>query len=676
EKYRTPWEFIVSLARDTQKHESGESDIGLYILPIKNYFPLAMFDAIMQVEEHYRKNFGVEIVVEIETDGDNHFPRRWEYFLPGESAADKGFEIMREMAICSHICNFGVMAGITHVRFSSKEKTDKANELINKIRILLNDRTSGFELTLHGYVEKYVRSRDVTSQDESIVPDSFIKDYMGNIENLRKVWEGDDQKYSIGIDIGASSIKMELFYGFDHMQSSRLSSEKLSGNSVELYENLEEFLRRIVQHCEAELLAKRKVKWPMVKLFGLCWPGLLRSGKIAGTSSIMNNFSSKVGSAKMREITVEQMRQLDIAKTLDKILKDKCNTPVPTVALVNDGTSELIGAILSDLSYGTGKWMLFKLGTGLASGVLEEGILRNGIMEFGKVTHNIFAIDRHANPDDPKDEHKTRPGMNSNISSKMFPALFSEMTRSTMTVSSYEIGRIAEYVFCEENDINDLVKDIGIDHVYQHDFSTFLDKETVEKRYGDTSSFSSHCNHVGTVRIALICDAFGMNKGNIDHLRFCSMVNTLSPARLAYCHTEINESILRESVLNCKNKLKELIDRAGSLMSDGIALMRTYYKATGVILSGGVLQEGKTTKRLIDSLELHLDRKYHIRLKDFNQFKHDLNNSEVGKREYSTLYCNLIKDDNNNWLIDSQKELGRLGGVYMAAITCLFRKQS
>jgi hypothetical protein len=87
--------------------------------------------------------------------------------------------------------------------------------------------------------------------------------------------------------------------------------------------------------------------------------------------------------------------------------------------------------------------------------------------------------------------------------------------------------------------------------------------------------------------------------------------------------------------------LGEVLDRAGALLADTIALVRATYHddIKGVILGGGVLKERAATGRILASIKRHLWRRYRL----------DLAGCSGGQRQLglSTVYCNILGVDEN-----------------------------
>ena len=145
---------------------------------------------------------------------DSEFPPLLQIPLPRCPEADRNRDEILEAGVstmvqtlAASITNVGICAGLNRVSLHLPTGYEDWAQLTEE---RLNARNSGFELLLR-YIEMYMRSHDIHSLSTHEYDHRAYRDFFGPdlAENLLPAEE--DQKYAIGIDIGASSAKFQLY---------------------------------------------------------------------------------------------------------------------------------------------------------------------------------------------------------------------------------------------------------------------------------------------------------------------------------------------------------------------------------------------------------------------------------------------------------------------------------
>lgn len=723
--------FIKDVAENSKKSNNTNKDnIGYYLTPLKNYLPLRLLKNYFEMGYEYSSNFiensktGEFETVSFEMRGllDSFLTNKTELKIPTLSYAESIRAIVIKF-LASYFTNLGLCGGYDENIISTKSWKDP-------VLAILRDEKKGFELLIK-YIETFMRSHDVR-----ISNDNFIKksSYNAVLNDIRLIDQDANTKmekvYSIGIDIGGTSIKFRLVDEKLNLKATyRLSTEKNKGKgkksqqenkncmvSDQLFKNseflkayekemkskeaesdkyssLKEFAEHLYKGIEAllnnsdykESLAQNKID-----VIGICWPGAIREEKIAGASGIFKFFKEEIATNYMRKTHVEQIRKLDLVKELTDVIYGKLigeskatidlNKPnlseikLPVIALCNDGTAEALGRIKNnDLYRLKHRWAVLKFGTGTASSVWDNKMIHDGIVEFGKLTFNVYSIDNQEMNDLNKTPNNAN-AVNAYASQNLFPNVFKEMIGdSNININSFEISKIGSFYLDDNNetDLEKLKLEIGYNRLYEK-LDHIISREEGEIAFGiktgkkDDAIENKILKEIQELRNSN--DEF--KKEFKDEFIKIEKFNDLKKNVISIGEKKIKDIIYAILKKNDRPRefFEELFDRSGSILSDIIMLIHEHYKMTGIILCGGVLQNNEATKRVIDSVKMHLKSKYHIDFKGIDEYEKDYDEKTIDKKLYTTIYHNYL---DKNFKDSDFGDKGEEGSIYHAKIVKL-----
>ncbi|MBL0265221.1 MAG: ROK family protein [Leptospiraceae bacterium] len=687
---------------------------GYYPVPLNDYvaFPL-IYDLFMYIRDKKDTtgNFIFE-QIQYHSQGkldvsDNFIGSIFEIFSPElqRVSSNQMLYLIVQKFIASNAVNLGILNG--YDRITTKSKNQITNELITK---LLKNPKAGFALLIR-YIETYLRSHDVYVSEDDLINPLQYKEKLKEQKNLFQngmaasatiiPFDQTKKPFSIGIDIGGTSIKFKLY---DSNNQPNTIEHRINTGARKPYNQFKDFIILLIDGI-SELLRKTGFSKLDIDTVGICWPGAIREQKIAGASGIFNNFAEIVASGKIRENTVEMFRVLDFIKEFRIYYSTRIS-----YGICNDGNAEAIGKLLNipELSYF--KWAIIKLGTGTGSAILYNGEISEGINEFGKLilnlyfppveyvddskkqpTHilepakdaqgNIIIDPATGNPKFPA-EDRTPVTVNDVCSQKLYPKVFNELTYLNFNITSFEIGKIGEYYLEKTNPISedDIIFDIGLEILYisvqdkisKSDLKNSLKTEpfALDEREKKNKKDEGVKEKLGIkTKADLIKKIEDTGNNRIKEI----LVQLLPTPELSI--TSITGLDGKSMLLSIKSGghsgsvsafFQKLFDVSGSILSDVIMLVYKYYKMNGVVLCGGVIAPTITTEALLKSIQLHLDKKYGFDFRGLDVFNENLNNGLIGKEKRNTIYHHF--KDNFSDLNAMCKDHGEIGALYHAKI--------
>lgn len=693
ETWQRPW----ALARESRA-DDWEQAPAYCPLPLPDYMPLPLLSRFIEWTRAYSHDETAALHVDFDGQLDAGLGARESLTMPTGSGGER---YMKYLA--SRVTNVGVCSGFDRVTFRAAHGgTPGAEALVASLRTLLAHGDAGFELLLR-YVEQYMRSHDVAEPNAAFVNEDGYSAGLAKpwlLERTQRHRVGDRRPvYAIGIDIGATSCKFALYEAdparwradVTPIATHRIGTQKIPGDNEARYQSLDEFAQALYAGIRALLARTRTsagaVECRDVQCIGVTWPGAVRANKVAGASGILKYFSDKVASNWIRHNNLDQIRRLDLVARLRALLPDDAQERI-VVTMVNDGHAEAIGRLLraDGISCRQSRWGILKLGTGTAGAVLEEGLVRPGLVEFGKLVLNVWPPTRHPGGD-------ATPGglLNEYCSSKLLPMLFRRAAGLSDAdlpgLDSYEVARLGQFVLTAaaangQTDLDALAADIGrfrvhrdsLEHLISRDELRLLclkDREAVVRsaepvldalELDDMDALKSRCEKEGRRRLTRLLRPLLKDCADLDHGEAMALYGSAEdPFEALRCKSALNR--LRRTLLT------KVCDPAGSLIADCVVVIRDMYRLDGVVLGGGVLSGAETPHfagRILRSLELHLERKYLLRLGDSEVYACDLKGRAIRKKAYTTLYSNIARNGTMLSLCDGDR--AEVGALYHAML--------
>jgi hypothetical protein len=665
-------------------------------IPLTNYFPLPLLVNYFKHAKTYHEKELCKITYEFVGPLDHYFKKYFAILIPDIVSTKKHDESLRltiEKLLSSYATNIGVCAGYDRIQLKVKEEEKVGDAWLIRIKELLSDKYSGYELLIR-YIETYMRSHDVQEGDLTELDQFEYWNKFRQIEETLSKRENNGN-YDIGMDIGATAIKYKLYRitesdKFEEVRDNknrvieyRSSIKKDSKDDLIKYSGLEDFSDKIIKDIKNLLAVRGGLTFNDVGLVGICWPGAVREQKIAGASGIMKNFDKKIASNFIRENTIDQIRSLDLIGALKKkISKEVKPGKEVNIGLTNDGYAEALGRMKEDgdklflrednesynkIKHLKPKWTILKLGTGTAGAVFTHDRIYEGPTEFGKLVLNVFNNRGH----NLGNQDKTPDGLlNEYASDKLLPTVYRHVSKVDFDVSSYEIGRIAEFLEPTDKDVDKLIFDIGMEFVHSKYLSSIMPKPGIERKPGGNYSVNFPGVKKGIILDALhIPDEEDLEKYIVRKGKErLAGVFEWKECRYEFIKGEINKIDKTDKI---KKNFNETFTRAGSLLADAIMLIYEYYSIHGVVLCGGVFQK-TSGKKMLESIKTHLKKKYFVDFGGIDEYQEDVKQSDaLGKKHLTTIYylVNSSVEEKSSSKENIIIDRGSLGALYHALIS-------
>ena len=283
----------------------------------------------------------------------------------------------------------------------------------------------------------------------------------------------------LGIDVGGTFTKYS-FYQFDPEDGKwiqvgerfrTLTAIRAGKRALAPLELVAQMAERMVDAVATEARRNPQVGEALkehgeVLAAGISWPGPVRHNHIAGTSGTITQFGL---SRDIMDNKIEDIMSLDLAKAFYECWRNshfpvtKCNQRPPYVALVNDGSADGVGmlaALRPSAEYARCRLAVIKLGTGTAGAVFENGRIKRGLCEWGKLLLDLGAPPNKSYPEGVANLH---------LSKKTMPA-FARLQDSNFfqqdDLDSQELGLLLEARESKysKNSLKELRKASGILH--------------------------------------------------------------------------------------------------------------------------------------------------------------------------------------------------------------------
>jgi hypothetical protein len=369
------------------------------------------------------------------------------------------------------VSNYGMTLEYKNVDFSFTEKEEFWLECLRptyreKLGLHVFD---GYLLDCCSEVISITRSKKefVESLDKKLLTDMYDKNFQKNndLKSLVKKLLTDINfqinnelinKYILGIDIGGSNIKIQLFQISDKGKYQLTSSYYLSDNlsfytfktektektekkEKHVYENADEFASYIIEQVSKYMDNIKDSEGKQIEILddsiisiGCCWPGPVKKNKIVSTSGLLAKFKGYSG--KILDNRRRQIVELDIAGALQKKWQEKTGNKL-SVSLYNDGDVESAGLVFAKthLSGNNKEYKslfnetvaIVKLGTGTAGSIISLGQIV-GLNEYGKYIIELDH-DNTENEDKRRDNRFPDANINKQLSMKAFKNMMKEL---------------------------------------------------------------------------------------------------------------------------------------------------------------------------------------------------------------------------------------------------------
>ena len=303
-----------------------------------------------------------------------------------EPAGPKKF-IVRYMVAQIYTC--AVVRWVTRVTFSCaavNEAQSKHAFTHEELTALVADveREYGFSPAYSNYIERY------GYDPFSIAPSLSVTEKLSFGREQIK-----DGNY-LGVDIGGTSIKFELFE----------KGERFSGSgqqSLDTPANMEvsEFCQKILLTCSDWLSNNGIQQWSELDGIGISWPGAVRKNRLAGASGVLRGLKEQ-GIEFRDNDPINRLPTLQLVSyfrnELQRIAGNNLDQDL-TIAIQNDGDAEALGNHALRLLRGEvrkGGKIFIKLGTSVAGGrITDDGVVAEEVAEYAKV---ILNLNTEANP--------------------------------------------------------------------------------------------------------------------------------------------------------------------------------------------------------------------------------------------------------------------------------------
>lgn len=452
----------------------GAQEPSYYPIPLRDYFPLPLLRRCLEVAHSYSAEVArtipggtpvpalPRVAFEYRGQLDPGFRKSFEVRVPAlATLRDPVQRAVIERYLAGTATNLGICVGYDTVipGPSHGQAGEWAAALVDSGKGLLERQDCGFELLIR-YIETFMRAHDVQLSDRYRLPPRYREE----LRRFREAgWDPSPRagKYALGVDIGATSIKAQLYAAcgdgrYTPVSGSRLHrvpTAKSTGDDADQYADMAEFARRVAEAARAAVQAAGCTTSDL-DVVGICWPGPIREQKIAGASGILGRFAEQTCSNMVRRTPVERIRRLHLIEDLRTALN---LGPETTVTLCNDGTAEAVGRLTAGRrgpggrplrDYTEHTWAVLKLGTGIAGCILENGEPREGLAEFGKLLVNTFTR-RHAlrqkgayGPGD-----RMPDGLATDFASgRMLEAVFRDLRPRAVGIHSHELQIIGDHL--------------------------------------------------------------------------------------------------------------------------------------------------------------------------------------------------------------------------------------
>lgn len=691
------WESILDdfLVRSRSVTTTSEEP-SYYPVPLNRYVPLPLIHNLLSYKYQFHRVYFEKLVYRYDGQLDQTFPPDYEAFAPNNEA----HRAIIEKYLAAVATNIGVCVGFDRVEVRSLSRKD--SHWPERVHNLLTDKMCGYELLLR-YVEMFMRSHDVSvAPGQRLDRADYYRILNLILNNDLQLQKPDVDVYSVGVDIGAGSIKFTLY----NSNLERVGSYRCGTCGQENYGSLRDFARVLIKGID-KLLRDHLVEWQKLDVVGITWPGVIRDQKIAGASGILKYFvrhlkngevdrENSIASNWIRHNNVEKIRNLDLISDLKAVLRENGINPV-VFALSNDGYADALGQLYRG-GFRENTWAVLKFGTGTAGAVIREGRILEGLTEFGKLVLNVFRERTHEDKDvdqtpvgaqaeanrDPmrahkvEDENHTPDGdMNKYASGKLLPGVFRDVVNATEEeekgFDSFEIGHLGSYYLdnASRPDLDELNYELGLNWYYRNHLQTEMSldnfralcrlstedpaKLSTEER-AELSKVRRKLNLRDNQDLRQECIAKGTDRGR-EYLQYVQII--VPDVR----------SGGKPFPDGARDLFAEVFDRAGSVLADGIMLLRDLYRIDGVILCGGVFARTLSTERILRSIRLHLGRKYHVRFAGIDEYKLDCERYLVRKRaNISTIYHNFPDSMDIRGGQPGDDNYGGIGALYHAKI--------
>jgi hypothetical protein len=245
------------------------------------------------------------------------------------------------------------------------------------------EREYGFSPAYSNYVERY------GYDPFSIAPSLSVTEKLSFGREQIK-----DGNY-LGVDIGGTSIKFELFKKGEPFNGSGQQSLDTPANM-----EVSEFCQKILVTC-SEWLSNNGIQWSELDGIGISWPGAVRKNRLAGASGVLRGLKEQ-GVEFRDNDPINRLPTLQLAsyfrQELQRIAGDTLDENL-TIAIQNDGDAEAFGNHALRLLRGEmreGGKIFIKLGTSVAGGrITDDGVVAEEVAEYAKV---ILNLNTDANP--------------------------------------------------------------------------------------------------------------------------------------------------------------------------------------------------------------------------------------------------------------------------------------
>jgi hypothetical protein len=554
-----------SLEKNLQRTEN------YYPIPIKNYFPLPLLNIFFNVVYDYSKSIIdnddsiddlEEINYNITGQKDTYFPKNFLIRVPNREVLIKNDKFLKvlptiEKYLASFYTNIGICAGFDQNIITRNSWSKRINE------ILTND-TFGYELLIK-YIETFMRSHDVRHSTTNLVNSNEYNKILKAISNKNPKEKENSQEYrndfiktshtvSIGIDIGAGSIKFKIYSNSEIYKKLFFANYKknsrdynrdyrilTSPKAGEKYKSLNEFANHLLNGIRKLIEINKLTESLDIDVIGVCWPGAIRDQKIAGASKILGYFDDSVASNWIRKNLVEKIRVLDLIEELKTLInekswfKDKIDTTKTTIGLCNDGYAEALGRLIN-VGGSEHKWAILKLGTGTAGCIFKDYKINDGMMEFGKLILNVY-IDKDSYD---KDFDKYSLNKDQNSSKNLLPELLldkkilklfnvshSEPTKDDCTETYKYVRKIVNYL---KKDIHD----VGHDKTPDGDINKYASTQLLPNVFQSILSNNTGKIEITSFEIGKISEFILKGKSNITENTFYKLIREIGIERI-YC---------------------------------------------------------------------------------------------------------------------------------------------
>lgn len=265
----------------------------------------------------------------------------------------------------------------------------------------------------------------------------LVSDKDSQLENGIKIEDKLKDKYILGIDIGATGIKMKFFrivrknedilqgYAFFDLNEypPKLKKQRLLNLTPEpdeyvipttriggKFRDEADFASYIIKNLQLQTQENglwQKYSKALISI-GIAWPGPIKQNKIATTSGILKNFEGFT--PMIMQSRRDKVTSLDIAQAVQDVFEKTMVGEVHVkVAMANDGDVEAAGfafGIVNNLNSRDDSTIdnlkkivddnnvaIIKAGTGTAGAILVDGRIK-GLNEFGKIIADLAADNR------------------------------------------------------------------------------------------------------------------------------------------------------------------------------------------------------------------------------------------------------------------------------------------